>query len=477
MINLKLSGWILVWALLAGCDRATVAQSQPTEKVLAAASKADFLQKTVISYQGKTSQRFLNNHQLYSEGWDTLAQAKFWQEVIALSHDSMIINVASARKTLYKLPSTEWNCQTEVEKDSYKKNICLDRNLDLSTSLYVTSGKKFFFEYKKVLPMISQSLPIFEQYETDPWYAQTILLIESPGKTEARSYVGARGPFQLMPYVARKYGLVVTKYRDDRTSLDKSAMAAAKLISKVCIPSARKMFDARGITYNEKDLWFRLFVMHIYHAGAGNVNVVMNKINPTEGGMELIRTMWMTEAGGFKNESQNYTQIALASIINFDRLINQDMDTVFLVQGDKNMRLYSQKSKLCVDTLAFLNDCIAAYEADLVDGAIPFDYFVSKVSAVRQEQQKYYHRHGQQNMNLAINESERLYKLGNELLYKRKFNEAIMVFQLGIEKNPISPATYDSLGRAYKLIGNTDLAIKYTRKSKEVVENPDAFLR
>ena len=90
---------------------------------------------------------------------------------------------------------------------------------------------------------------------------------------------------------------------------------------------------------------------------------------------------------------------------------------------------------------------------------------------------KYYTRHGQQNTNMAINESERLYKLGNELMYKRKFNDAISVFQLGIEKNPISPATYDSLGRAYRLIGNNDLAIKYTKKSKEVIVNPDAFLR
>lgn len=475
MINLKLSGWILVWALLAGCDRSTVAQSPVKVKV--AAPQDEFLQKTVVSHQGNTKQRFLNNYQLYDQGWDTLAQAKFWQEVIALSHDSMIINVASIRQPLFKLSYSDWHCQSEFEKDSYKQNICVARNIDKSTSLYVTSGKKFFFEYKKVLPMISQALPIFEQYQTDPWYAQTILLIESPGKTEARSYVGARGPFQLMPYVARQYGLVVSKTRDDRTSLDKSAIAAAKLISSICIPHARKMLDAKGITYNEKDLWFRLFVMHIYHAGAGNVAAVINKINPLEGGISLIHKMWTNEAAGFKNESQNYSQIALASLINFDRLISQDMDTVFLVQGDKNMKLYKEKSKLCVDTLAFLNECIAAYETDLVDGTIPFDYFATKVSQVRKEMIGYYQRNGQSPGNMAINESERLHKLGNELLYKRKFNEAIMVFQLGIEKNPISPATYDSLGRAYKLIGKNDLALKYIRQSKEVVENPDAFLR
>ena len=475
MMNLKLSGWILAWALLAGCDRATVAQSPQT--VMASKPQGEFLNKTVISYQGSTKQRFLNNYQLYAEGWDTLAQARFWQQIIALTHDSMIVNVANARQPLFKMACTDWHCQTEIEKDEYRKNIRVSKQLDESTSLFVTSGKKFFFEYKKVLPMISTALPIFEQNGTDPWYAQTILLIESPGKTEARSYVGARGAFQLMPYVARKYGLVVNKNRDDRTSLEKSALAAAKLISNVCIPYARKILDNKCIEYNEKELWFRLFVMHIYHAGAGNVSAVVNKINPTEGGMPLIRQMWMTEAGGFKNESQNYSQIALASIINFDKLISQDMDTVFLVQGDKSMRQYFEKSKVCVDTLAFLNDCLAAYEADLVDGSIPFDYFATKTAVVRKEMLKNYQRNGLQMENIAIDESERLHQLGNELLYKRKYNEAIMVFQLGIEKNPISPATYDSLGRAYKLMGKNDLAIKYTQKSKQVIENPDAFLR
>jgi len=82
--------------------------------------------------------------------------------------------------------------------------------------------------------------------------------------------------------------------------------------------------------------------------------VLMNKINPFAGGMELIRTMWRTEAGGFKNESQNYSQIALASIINFDRLINQDMDTVYLVQGDKEMRMYREKTKYVLIHWLFL---------------------------------------------------------------------------------------------------------------------------
>ena len=245
MMKLNLAGCFIGLALLAGCDHKIAAEVPPVN----IQPQSEFVEKTVIGISGTQQHKFLNNYQVYKEGWDTIPQAKFWQEVIALSHDSMILNIASVRKPLDKVACSEWHCQTEIEKELYKRNLVIYRNLDESTNIYVTSGKKFFFEYKKALPMISQALPVFEKYDTDPWYAQTILLIESPGKTDARSYVGARGPFQLMPYVARKYGLVVTKYRDDRTNLEKSAMAAAKLISNICIPNAKKILDAKSIPF------------------------------------------------------------------------------------------------------------------------------------------------------------------------------------------------------------------------------------
>jgi hypothetical protein len=465
---------VFVMLLVNGCGtRSATGAPEKTPEL----PVSDFIEKQVVSFNASTSQRFVNNHQVYSQGWDTLPQAKFWQDVIALSHDSMIMNIAGERKSLFKVATNEWHCQSESEKDIYKRNICISNNIHTETNLYVTSGKKFFFEFRRALPMIAKAIPVFESAGADPWYAQTILLIESPGKTEAVSYVGARGPFQLMPYVARKYGLVVSRTRDDRTHLEKSAAAAAKFISGVCVPAARKILDNKGISYNENDLWFRLFVMHTYHAGAGNVNVVINKINPHEGGMQLIRTMWQTEAGGFKNESQNYSQIALASIICFDRLIGQDADSVFMVHGDRKMKLYFSKDAMCVDTLAFLQSCITSYETDLVEGVIPFEYFVSSVEKVKKEIKKVNARHGIVDMQLHFAESERLFRLGDELMYKRKFNDAVAVFQLGLSLNPIAPGAYDSLSKAYRSLGNTELALKYSKKSKEVVENLEVFLK
>jgi hypothetical protein len=67
-------------------------------------------------------------------------------------------------------------------------------------------------------------------------------------------------------------------------------------------------------------MWFRLFVLHVYHAGAMNVAAVVNKIQPTEGSQELIKAMWQNSAAGFGNNSQNYSQLALAA-----QLILHDM--------------------------------------------------------------------------------------------------------------------------------------------------------
>jgi hypothetical protein len=459
---------VLFLLVILGCGsrQATCAPDSPAP---------EFVEKTVIGLNSKTKHRFVNNYQLYQQGWDTLPQL-FWQKIFMLSHDSMIVNVAAKRQQITTVCAANWHCQSPEEKNEYKRNLSINSGLDPQTNLFVTSGKKFFFEFRKALPFISRAIPIFEQYNTDPWYAQTILLIESPGKTEAVSSVGARGPFQLMPYVARKSGLVVTKYRDDRTDLEKSAGAAARFLSSVCIPLARKMMDERNIPYNEKDLWFRLLVMHVYHAGAGNVAAVLNRIQPQHGGMELIRSMWVNEAAGFKNESQNYSQIALAAILTFDQMISRGGDQIYLVEGDRMLLDYKKPGWICVDTLDYLSNCISAYENDLVEGMIPYEYFLKSTREVRAELSRIQMGH-QQARHSITDETDRLFRLGNQLLYKRKYQEAISVFEQGLEIYPFSSAAYDSLGKAYRSLGKNELAVQFTRKSKELIENPDAFVK
>lgn len=276
-----------------------------------------------------TSHRlFVSTDNLIEERWDLLAQPNFWKQVMALPPDSCIINIAATREILGKDSFVEWKKQTETEKSAYKDSVRKEYGLADSIKIYVTSGKNHFYAVEKVVPSISRAIEIFQQFNTDPWYAQAILLIESPGKV-AYSSVGAYGPFQLMKSVARDHGLIVNSKVDERKDFDKSAMGASSLLRKTCIPEAKRILTNHNIEFEETDLWFRLFVLHIYHAGAGNVQGLMKSMDPKEGGQQLIMTMWQSEWGGFKNASQNYSQVALASLLRLHEVIYSSCDGMF----------------------------------------------------------------------------------------------------------------------------------------------------
>jgi hypothetical protein len=278
---------------------------------------------------GDSIQRmYVCTNDLIEEKWDTLGQPLFWKEVMKISPDSCLINIAATRRILGKESFIKWKAQSEAQKTIYKDSIRRVNNLPEGTAIYVTSGKNHFYDFKKVMPSINKGIDVFVRYQTDPWYAQTILLIESPGKL-AYSTVGAYGPFQLMKSVAINHGLRVDKSVDEREDFEKSAMGAASLIRRTCIPEAKRILARHAIVYKETDLWFRLFVLHIYHAGAGNVGGLMTHMNPSRGGQELIRLMWQHEFGGFKNASQNYSQVALASLLTLREIIYSYSDFVY----------------------------------------------------------------------------------------------------------------------------------------------------
>jgi hypothetical protein len=122
-----------------------------------------------------------------------------------------------------------------------------------------------------------------------------------------------------MKDVARMYGLKVNKNVDERADFSRSAYAASSLIKTVCIPYAYKMLDSVNIRYfSEDELWFKLLVMHIYHAGAYNVQKALLTLNPTQGNMDLIYNLWRTQTARFKSASQNYSQLVLAAMLEMD---------------------------------------------------------------------------------------------------------------------------------------------------------------
>jgi len=256
--------------------------------------------------------RVMHSDVLFQERWVSLPQPQFWRKIMLLSPDSCIINVARTRQILENLSYSEWIKKSEAEKSEYKLTLKARFDIDSSETLFVTTGKRDFYRFREVFPTLGQGIKAFEDNTVDPWYAQAILLIESPAQLK-RSVSGAYGAFQLMPEVAKRYGLKVSSTIDERANFSKSAYAASQLLKQSCIPSARKILNETGIRYHENELGFRLLVMHVYHAGAGNVAAVVRKINPKTSIMELIQNMWITTAASFGNNSQNYSQLALAA--------------------------------------------------------------------------------------------------------------------------------------------------------------------
>jgi len=437
---------------------------------------APSVDKIVVTWDDTLQLSFLRDSTIFAEGWDTLAQSRFWREVITMTSDSFLINVAYCRKPIDKVSRSIWMNQTEPEKICYKDSLSVVHCVDSSDMLYVTSGKKEFYEVRKTLSDISTSIGIFEEQGCDPWYAQTILLIESPGKNKAKSSVGAGGPFQLMASVARKYGLRVTKTVDDRSDLRKSAKAASRLIGSSCVPSIKNMLNERGVSYKETDLWFRLLVLHAYHAGAGNVRCVINTLNPSTGGVELFQQIWQTTCASFKNESQNYSQIALGALLNFDALIQADGDTVFLVQGDKHLRSFNRKNQTTWESYEYLNMCMKEFETDFIDGVIPYDYFIKRVGQIRKEFAYLATIVSKSEKEIVLKkypaDEQHINEMASALSRRQRYEDAILMLKINMDMYPSSTAVYDSLARAYRLSGDKKMAELYTNKSNNLSKRP-----
>jgi len=443
-------------------------------------NQPEYITRTIVGYDKMYTGRFYNNVNLFSEGWDTLSHVQFWQEIMNLHLDSILLNIADHRQPLFRLHTSDWTCQTPEEKELYKRMICVSGDLSATTSIYATTGKKHFFQFRKVLSLIPASIEVFQVEGTDPWFAQTILLIESPGKTDASSYAGARGAFQLMPGVARRHGLTVNNHHDDRTDLLKSAAGAARHIKRICIPEARRLLGLYNVNYSEKDLWFRLLVMHIYHAGAGNVGAALEKINPAEGGMDIIRKLWRTEAKGFKNESQNYSQIALAAMVSFDRLINAESenDTLFLIRGERMLSDLRDSRRFCVDTLGYYIECYNVFGDDLVEGVIPVNHYLRSISNVEKELMEYCRRNNIRCASMSVFEkSERYSELASRLLVKRKSDDAIVILEKALELNPLSVSSYNRIMQAYRQKKNQEKVNHYSARMEEVLKNPGNYIR
>lgn len=306
---------LLIFALTFSCS--AVAQLLEKHRVV-----------EVVGLHPSEDYKFVQSQQLYDEGWDKLEQPNFWRTLMTMGDDSALINIGSTRQIIRKVAVKDWNNLTDDNKDIIRDSVKSHYGLPEDEHVYMTSGKKAFYDFQKVIPSIGRGIEIFNDNNVDPFYAQAILLIESPNKMQ-KSPVGAYGSFQIMRKVALNLGLKIGGGIDERKDFDKSAWASAKLIRTICIPETNRILDAKGITYNPNDLWYKLLVLHTYHAGAGNVKNAINASNPLVGDMNLITTLWQTEVGSFRNASQNYSQLALATLIELDFIVSQKCKYVY----------------------------------------------------------------------------------------------------------------------------------------------------
>ncbi len=290
------------------------------EKPLSAPAPKELCKNVVGVFNPQTNcnENYVFDPTLYALRLDTLPQVRFWRSIMRLHEDSALVNVGRSRDIVQKVCVKEWNLKNDSLKRCYRDSVRLSRSLDTASRVLVTGGKRFFYDFNKASLNFQKGIHCFVENGVDPWFAQAILLIESPNKLQ-KSNAGAYGPFQLMKDVARLYGLKVNRQLDERADFDRSAYAASSLIKNICIPKACKMLDSLGISnYNENELWFRLLVMHIYHAGSYNVQCALFTFMPREGNMNLVYNLWQAQTSRFKSASQNYSQLILAAMLEMD---------------------------------------------------------------------------------------------------------------------------------------------------------------
>ena len=281
----------------------------------------------IFVYNHNEVNQIISANQIFEKRWDVLPQPQFWKKIMCLTPDTCIVNIAKNRHVLEKISSDRWIYLSKENKKKFRDSIRKRYSLKEDELVYVTTGKNHFYKFDAVYPSISKGIEVFDSLCVDPWYAQSILLIESPGQLK-KSVSGAYGPFQLMPRVARAQGLIVNKTIDERKDFNRSAFGAASLIKNICIPEAKNILNRHQIEYDENDIWFRLLVLHVYHAGAYNVGAVVDKIKPKEGTQELIKNLWQNKAAGFGNCSQNYSQIALAAHLILHELVYENCSEI-----------------------------------------------------------------------------------------------------------------------------------------------------
>ena len=246
---------------------------------------------------------------------------------------------------------------TAIVNDSLQENLSANDPRKAFRDLFITSAEKtetysvelnpraisFVQDYmghhtKRLEQMKGWGKPYFDMMDGIlvaqglPGELKYLAVVESNLKSSAFSWAGAVGPWQFMPGTAKKMGLKVNQYRDERTDYHKSTTAAARYL--------KELFSIYGD-------W--LLVIAAYNGGVGNVNSAIRRSHsrnfwdlqyylPTESRnhvKKFIATHYIMEGNGgittvTKDEADN-AMLAFApgkNILDQEELTNSKMQSI-----------------------------------------------------------------------------------------------------------------------------------------------------
>ncbi|MDB5232833.1 MAG: rane-bound lytic murein transglycosylase precursor [Chitinophagaceae bacterium] len=238
----------------------------------------------------------------------------------------------------YAHPVKQVNSEDSVAKTEKNFKTLIPSTNDIENSISVSVNPKvmpfmdqYLKEHETQLENMKQwGKPYFDMYDKVlqqngiPTQLKYLSVIESDLKATALSKVGARGPWQLMPSVARELGLKVGGGIDERTDYTKSTEAATKLLKDL---------------YGQFGDW--LLVVAAYNCGAGRVQSAIDRAGTTDFWQlqyslpeesrnhvkKFISTQFMFEGkGGVTTMTSEEAQTYKAMVARNQELVNPTID-------------------------------------------------------------------------------------------------------------------------------------------------------